>query len=542
MKKYLESVFREAAVKLPYLTEIPVFFERPKNESFGDLSSNAAMMLAKILKRKPMDIATEITGALVTDPVYIKSVDIAAPGFINFSFADSYINTIVSQVVSSGERFGKSDKHSGKKALVEFVSANPTGPLTVGHGRNAVSGDTIATLLSTVGYNVNREYYFNNAGRQMRVLGDSVRLRYIQLLGKEIEFPEDYYQGEYITEIARTLIEEFGNTLESTEEVDLFKDRAEQEIFKDISKTLGSLGIVFDSYYNENTLYTDGKIDAVLKEFTDKGLSYTSEGATWLKLTELGQESDKVIIKSTGEPTYRLPDIAYHITKFDRGYDLIVDLFGSDHNATYSDVLAGLRALGHDTDKIKVLIHQFVTILQNNEIVKMSTRKANFITLDELVQETGADAVRYFFNMRSISTHLNFDLEIAKKQTDENPVFYLQYAHARICSIVRMAEGEKISASTEGVYGFEHEDEIRLLKKLWQYEGEVLLAAENFEPQRITVYLEELAGLFHRFYTSCRIIGSPQKTAEDRLALCLAVRQVLRNGLSILGVSAPERM
>lgn len=542
MKKYLESVFAAAAEQLPYLKQIPIFFDRPKNESFGDLSSNAAMMLAKILKRKPLDIAEEIKNTLVLNPQYIKDASIAAPGFINFTFTQEFTNTILSTVLQKGQNFGKSDKFNGKKALVEFVSANPTGPLTVGHGRNAVSGDTIASLLSWAGYTVHREYYFNNAGRQMRVLGDSVRLRYLQLLGREMDFPEDYYQGEYITEIARQMVEEFGESLINNTDTDLFKDRAEQEIFKDISATLKSIGIVFDSFYNENTLYTEGKIDEVLKEFEEKGLSYKSEGATWLKLSAMGQENDKVIIKSTGEPTYRLPDIAYHVTKFKRGYDVIVDLFGSDHNATYTDVLAGLQALGYDTEKIKVLIHQFVTILQNNEIVKMSTRKANFITLDELIKETSPDAVRYFFNMRSITTHLNFDLEIAKKQTDENPVFYLQYAHARICSIMRMAEGEKIAISASGPYVFEHEDEIRLLKKLWQFEGEVMLAAENFEPQRMTVYLEDLAGLFHRFYTSCRIIGSPAKLASDRLSLCAAVKQVINNGLTILGVSSPERM
>lgn len=542
MRSYAQKLFDAAAEKLPYLNEVPVFFDNPKQESHGNLACNAAMMLAKHLKRKPLDIAHEIVAELKFDTAIIDKIDVAPPGFINIRFTHAYTSGIITAILSKGESFGKSDIYTGKKAIVEFVSANPTGPLTVGHGRNAVSGDTIASLLEWIGYTVDREYYFNNAGRQMRVLGDSVKYRYLQLLGEKIDFPEDHYQGEYIIDIAKKLHGQYGDSLRENAPADLFKDTAEKEIFADIEKTLTSIGIVFKTYYNENSLYTDGKIDDVLKQFKEKNLSYDSEGATWLKLSEMGQESDKVIIKSTGEPTYRLPDIAYHTTKFNRGYDLIVDLFGSDHNATYTDVLAGLKSLGYDSDKIKVLIHQFVTIMQGKEIVKMSTRKANFITLDELIAETGKDAVRYFFNMRSITTHLNFDLEIAKMQTDENPVFYLQYAHARICSIMRMAEEQKIGLTENPASGLSHEDEIRLLRKLWQFENEVLLAAENFEPQRITVYLEELAGLFHRFYTSCRIIGSEKTVAEARLTLCAAVRQTIKNGLSILGVSAPERM
>lgn len=542
MRSYVQQLFDAAAEKLPYLNEVPVFFDNPKQESHGDLACNAAMMLAKNLKRRPLDIANEIVNELKFDSSLIEKIEVAPPGFINIKFTHGYISGIINTVLNKSDSFGKSDLHSGKKAIVEFVSANPTGPLTVGHGRNAVSGDTIASLLEWIGYSVDREYYFNNAGRQMRVLGDSVKFRYLQLLGEQIEFPEDHYQGEYITDIARKLHEQYGDTLRENAPADLFKDTAEKEIFADIEKTLKSIGIVFQTYYNENSLYTDGKIDDVLKQFKENNLSYESDGATWLRLSEMGQDADKVIIKSTGEPTYRLPDIAYHTTKFNREYDLIVDLFGSDHNATYTDVLAGLKALGHDTDKIKVLIHQFVTIMQGKEIVKMSTRKANFITLDELIAETGRDAVRYFFNMRSITTHLNFDLEIAKKQTDENPVFYLQYAHARISSIMRMAEEQKIGFSDNPADGLSHEDEIRLLRKLWQFENEVLIAAENFEPQRITVYLEELAAMFHRFYTSCRIIGSEKAVAEARLTLSAAVRQTIKNGLSILGVSAPERM
>ena len=295
-------------------------------------------------------------------------------------------------------------------------------------------------------------------------------------------------------------------------------------------------------FFNEFTLYDEGKIDEVLKYFEENKLSYKSEGATWLKLSELGAEQDKVIVKSTGEPTYRLPDIAYHKNKFERDYDLIVDLFGSDHAATYPDVLAGLKAMGYDTDKIKVLIHQFVTIMEKGQVVKMSTRKANFITLEELIDEVGSDVVRYFFIMRNISSHLNFDIDLAKKHSEENPVFYLQYAHARICSILNMASEENLESSIEHLELLNTDAEQKLLKKLALFEEEVLINTENFEPHKIANYLEELAALFHRFYTECRIIGSPKELGQARISLSIAFRIVIKNGLTILGLNAPEKM
>ena len=542
MKNYLASLFDEAAYKLPHLREIQISFDRPKIETHGDISSNAAMLLSKTLKKNPREIANEIIANLTIDSTKITKVEIAGPGFINFFFHPDFLAKKIEIILKEKDEFGKSKKHAGKRANVEFVSANPTGPLTVGHGRNAVCGDTLANLLEWTGYEVDREYYFNNAGRQMRVLGDSVRLRYLESLGDTIEFPEDYYQGEYIKAIAESLNNEFGDTLRNEEAEGKFKEKAEKEIFLDIEKTLQRLKIKHKSFFNENTLYEEKKIENLLKTFADKNLSYEKDGAIWLKLSELGNEQDKVIVKSTGEPTYRLPDVAYHITKFDRKFDLIVDLFGSDHNATYPDVLAALQALGYDSSKVKVLIHQFVTITQNGEIVKMSTRKANYVTLDELTDEVGADVVRYFFNMRNISTHMNFDLALAKKHSDENPVFYLQYAHARICSIVRAIENEKLVAATDHLNLLQADEELKLIRKLHQFEEEVLLAAEYFEPNRIAAYLEELAASFHKFYTFCRILGTEKNLAEARIALALATKIVLKNGLSILGVTAPDRM
>ena len=542
MKEYLQSVFDEAADRLEYLKYQNLVFDIPKTESHGDLSSNAAMLLAKKLKRKPRDVAEEIISSLIYDSANIKKIEIAGPGFINFFFTPLFIAKIAQEILTEENNFGRSNKYAGKKANVEFVSANPTGPLTVGHGRNAVFGDTIANLLESVGYSVDREYYFNNAGRQMRVLGDSVRLRYLELMGNKIEFPEDYYQGEYIKEIAKSLSDEFGDELKNEPAEGKFKEKAETEIFKDIKKSLERLKIIHKIFFNENSLYEEGKIKGTIESFKEKDLIYEKDGATWLKLIELGNEQDKVIVKSSGEPTYRLPDIAYHVEKFKRGYDLMIDIFGSDHNATYPDVLAGLKALGYDSEKVKVLIHQFVTIMDDGEVVKMSTRKANYITIDQLVDEVGADVVRYFFNMRNITTHMNFDLSLAKKQSDENPVFYLQYAHARICSILKMIEKEKFKASVENLDLLSTNEEQQLLKKLHQFKEEILISAELFETHRICTYLEELAALFHKFYTFCRILGSERKLAEARVALALATKIVIKNGLSILGVNAQERM
>jgi arginyl-tRNA synthetase len=542
LKNYLINLFKSTQSKLPYLKELELTFTVPVQQNHGDYSTNAAMILAKKLKQKPIDLANEIISKLDYDKKIIEKIEIAGPGFINFYFLPTFNTQIVEDILAKKESFGKSIKYAGKKAMVEFVSANPTGPLTVGHGRNAVVGDTIANMLEWIGYEVDREYYFNNAGRQMRVLGDSVRMRYLELLGQPIHFPEDYYQGEYIKEIAAKLKDENGDKLVNEEAEGIFKQRAEKEIFADIIKTMERINIRMKNYFNEHTLYEEGKIKELLEEFKKKNLSYESEGAVWLKLTELGNEQDKVIVKSSGEPTYRLPDIAYHITKYERGYDKMIDLFGSDHNATYPDVLAGLRSLGYDDKKVKVLIHQFVTIMEKGEVVKMSTRKANYITLDELVDEVGSDVVRYFFNMRSITSHLNFDLDLAKKQSDENPVFYLQYAHARIASILRMTKEEGLSCSIEGLSLLMAKEEQNLLKKLYEFSDEILYSAENFETHKITGYLEDLASLFHRFYTECRIIGSEKKLAEARIALCIAVQTVMHNGLAILGVTAPDKM
>jgi len=542
LKNHLQQIIKKASEKLSYLSEVEFTLDSPKSDAHGDLSCNAAMMLSKKLKKNPKLIAEEIISNLDYDKDVVEKIEIAGPGFINFFFTAKYKAQIVTQILKEKNNFGRSKKHKGQKANVEFVSANPTGPLTVGHGRNAVIGDTVANMLEAIGYTVEREYYFNNAGRQMRVLGDSVKMRYLELLGQKIDFPEDYYQGEYIKDIATKLHDEFGDKLKDESPEGKFKEIAEEEIFNDIKNTVSRLNISFDIFFNENSLYEDGKIDELLSVFEAKGLSYKKDDALWLKFSELGVTEDKVIVKSTGEPTYRLPDIAYHKIKFERNYDLMVDIFGSDHIASYPDVLAGLKAVDKDTDKVKVLIYQFVTLLEDGEVIKMSTRKANYVTLDQLIDDVGSDVVRYFFNMRNISSHMNFDLTLAKKQSDENPVFYLQYAHARICSIIRTVAEEKIKSSVKNLDLLIKEEEQQLINKLNVYEDEIVIASENFEPHHICTYLTELATAFHKFYTFCRILGSEKKLAEARLALAEATKTVLQNGLGILGVTAPERM
>lgn len=542
MKEYLHSKFKDAEKIIPELAEVSLIFDVPKSAEHGDLSSNAAMLLTKKLKKNPKVIASEIIEALNLDKSIIAKTEIAGPGFINFFFTQQFSSNIIKDILELKENFGSSNKYKGKRANVEFVSANPTGPLTVGHGRNAVVGDTIANLLEFVGYDVDREYYFNNAGRQMRVLGNSVKLRYLEAAGEKIDFPEDHYQGEYIKDIAAKLYIEHGDKLREENAESIFKETAEREIFLEIKKTLTALGINHKIFFNENSLYEDGKINELLKIFDEKNLSYNKDNALWLKLTELGQTEDKVIVKATGEPTYRLPDIAYHIVKLSRGYDLLVDIFGTDHIDEYPDVSAALKALGYDSSKIKVLIQQFVNVIKDGEVVKMSTRKANFITIDELIEEVGKDVVRYFFNMRNINTHMNFDLALAKKQSDENPVFYLQYAHARISSIARRVKEENIEASTENLDLLVHEDEKSLIKILNNFKDEILLTAETLETNKICNYLYDLAAAYHRYNRSCRILGTELKLAEARLALAVAVMIVIKNGLKLLGVSAPEKM
>ncbi|MDQ7041636.1 MAG: arginine--tRNA ligase [Rhodothermus sp.] len=564
MKAYIQEALRQV---LHTIHGVPADFqpelEKPNNPAHGDLATNAAMQLARYLKRPPRQIAEEIAErlrALPLDPRRVASVEVAGPGFLNFRLAPDYLAQALADILAAGERYGRSDLGQGQRAMVEYVSANPTGPLTVGHGRNAVLGDTIANLLDWIGYRVTREYYYNDAGRQMRVLGASVRARYLALVDptlptKKIQtadntwvevpepFPEDGYLGDYIIDIARMLYEQHGDTLRDVEDLTPFKEAAEKVIFDDIRRTLARLGIHMDSFFNEHTLYENGKIWEVVEALRAKGYVYEKDGAVWFRTSVLGKDQDTVLVKRTGEPTYRLPDIAYHITKFERGFERIVDIFGADHIATYPDVLRALEVLGYDANKVDVVIYQFVTLVRGGEPVKMSTRRATYVTLDELIEEVGADVTRFFFLMRSPNTHLEFDLDLAREASEKNPVFYLQYAHARICSIMRKADevGLKESPNPELTL-LQHEAETALIKELMRFPEVIREAARTYEPHRVANYLREVAVAFTRFYEHCRIIGESEALAQARLALARATRLVLSNGLRVLGISAPERM
>ncbi|MCB2180572.1 MAG: arginine--tRNA ligase [Desulfobulbaceae bacterium] len=559
IKKYLDVCFLEGiekgfwsdAAKESYAVEDPKF------EGQGDFSTNAAMVIAgkekKLTGKKvnPRQIAQQLVELLSRENELFEKIDIAGPGFINFFINDAVWQSVIPVVCDVNENYGRAADSNGKRVLVEFVSANPTGPLSVGHGRQAVLGDCIARLLEAGGYEVEREYYYNDAGRQMRVLGESTRARYLELLGLPHAFPEDGYQGEYIRDIAQGLIDSAGDSLKDEEDFIPFKEAAEKAIFEDIDQTLKRFDITFDNYYNEHSLYENGLVDDVVANLREKGLVYDQEGAVWFKTTEFGHDKDRVIIKSTGEPTYRLPDIAYHREKFRRGYDWMVNVFGADHIATVPDVLAGVRALGYDDSKITVVLHQFVTLMRDGQQVKMSTRKANFVTVDELLDEVGVDAARFFFLMRKADSQLEFDLNLATEESKENPVYYVQYGHARLASIGR-------NATEKGVAKGELDpsllsllvepEEKAILKAMAAYPDLVLDAAEALAPHKIVYHLRELAGLFHSYYNVHRVIKDEKVPDMDmelsraRLWLCEGLRIVLHNGLTLLGMSAPEEM
>ena len=508
-------------------------------EGFGDYSSNIALKLAKILKKAPIEIAKSIANHPNTSE-NVFTLSSSEPGFVNFHISNDYYLKILKQIISESENFGKKKKLN-QSANVEFVSSNPTGPLTVGHGRQAILGDMVSNILTWNGYDVTREYYYNDAGKQMRVLAESCYAKYAQLIGKKVDMPENGYIGTYLDEIAEKIINKHGKDLESDNPI--FRDFTEKEIFENIKNTLDSIGIKFDVFTKEGTFYENGAIEDVLKILKEKNLSYEKDGAVWFKTSNLNKEEDKVLVKSSGEPTYRLPDIAYHADKVDRGFDLIVDIFGADHIDTYPDVILGLKCLDKKTDHIKVVIHQFVTIKKGGEIVKMSTRKANFITLDELKDELSSDIIRYFFIMRGANSHLDFDLDLAKDESEKNPVYYLQYANARISNLLKRYDKEIPLDSKIDYSQLKEKDEIALAKLLSEFPSKMEHVLHSLEPRKIATYLEEVAAAYHKFYGNHKVIN-PQNTglSSARKKLCEATKIILTNGLSILGISAPERM
>jgi len=516
LKEFFHTLTSQALDELG-LPDDTFRIERCKSLELGDYSTNAPLATAKAAGKPPLELAEAIKSAIGTDESICTNITVSAPGFVNFSISPAYLQNQIPGILSAGDTYGRTDRGSSQRALVEFVSANPTGPLTVGHGRQAVLGDTVSSILKWHGYDVTREYYYNDAGRQMRLLGESVYTRYLEILGEEAELPEDGYEGEYIRDIAQEIFSDHNDSLKDDGENLIFKEKAEETIFAHIRKTLGNVGIEMDSYVNEKTFYDDGSIDSVVADLREQGLAYDADGAVWFKTTKLGKDQDTVLIKSSGEPTYRLPDIAYHCQKVKRGFDLIVDIFGTDHQATYPDVLAGVEKLGNKIDHIRVLIHQFVTLKSAGEKVKMSTRKAEYVTLH--------------------------DLELATKESEENPVYYLQYAHARICNIIKFGkEAGVISDHKLDLSLLVELSELRLIKEIIRFPEVAQSALEILEPQIIANYLQEVATSFHKFYTECRVITDDAELTTARLALVSATRVVLANGLTILGISRPERM
>jgi arginyl-tRNA synthetase len=574
MQTYLADQLRAALARLADLPEgfDPAAFEpefqTPNNPEHGDLATNAALQLARPLRRAPRAIADALAEALVLDPQRVTGVEVAGPGFLNFRFAADHLSAGVAEALRQGERYGRTEAGAGKTAIVEYVSANPTGPLTVGHGRNAVLGDTLANLLDWTGYDVTREYYFNDAGRQMRILGESVRARYEALVqpdlptdarstpatGRSRSRPPSPRTATSAATSPRsrsgsttsTATGSWGTSAATTRGP--FKDAAQEAIFADIEATMHRLGIRMDTYFNEFDLYESDAVWRVVESLRQRRPrlrqgrgGMVQDGGAREDVND--EPKDTVLVKSSGEPTYRLPDIAYHLEKLSRGFDRVVDVFGADHIATYPDVLRGVEALGGDASKIEVVVYQFVTLVRGGEPVKMSTRKANYVTLDELMDEVGPDVVRFFFLMLSPGTHLNFDLDLAKEAGEKNPVFYLQYAHARISSILQKAEETGVPVTDAPDWALlTHESETVLMKEVLRLPEAVARSAEAMEPHRLASFLRDVATAFSQFYRDCRIVGEPEDVAAARLALARAARITLRNGLAVLGISAPERM
>lgn len=522
--------------------------EEPKNEAHGDYSANIAMTMAKIQKMPPRKIAEAILAHLDDPDKMVEKYEIAGPGFINFFLRPSLWQRVVKNILDDGLDYGRTKMGKGQKIQVEFVSANPTGPLHVGHGRGAALGDSIAALLDFCGFTVCREYYINDSGRQIRTLGLSVYLRYCEQNRQTKEFPTDCYQGEYIKNLAKRIDEEKLVALDELDEKDaiLWCARfAAKEILSKIKTDLENFGVTYDEWFSEQSLYDKNKVQEALDSFEKKGTVYESEGARWFRTEKYGDEKDRVVVRQNGLTTYFASDIAYHKNKYERGFNRVIDVWGADHHGYIPRMKAAVIALGRDKEDFEVVLVKLVNLLRAGSPVAMSTRAGEFVTLDSVVQEVGADAARFIFLSRHHESPLDFDLDLAKKQSNENPVYYVQYVHARICSIKAKAGESGIDLTGS----WDHDknvlsqiEEIRLMKALARYPEMLKNSADNLEPHRVTFYLMDLASLFHAYYNKHRVLSDDKNLTRARLDLVLAVCQVIRNGLNLLGVSAPESM
>ena len=519
--------------------------ERPREASHGDYASPVALGLARLARMAPLKIAQAIATHMPTLD-YLGSVEVAPPGFINFRLAAPWLQQHVNTIIAEGQNYGRIHLGDGKKAQIECVSANPTGPIHIGRTRGGVMGDTLARAMRLAGYETVLEYYYNDAGRQVTMLGESTKLRYLQLLGQDITLEKDHYKGDYIIDIARELLEQHGDTLQE-QSAEFFGDYAKERIAQSQKETLRRINIVFDVYYREQSLYETGKVWEALEALQEKGYVYKKDGAQWFKTTEFGDEKDRVLVKSTGEPTYRMPDIAYHWDKAQRGFDLVVDLFGPDHHATAPQVLMGVRALGYPTDFVRTILHQIITIIRDGIEVKMSTRAGTFVALDDVLDEVGADPIRYFMISRSGNSPIDFDLNLALEKSDKNPVYYIQNAHVRCAGIFRKWEEEGLDPDADATADLSlltHENELTFIRKALELPELVELMVTTFEPHHITFYSYELAAVFHKAYETCRVLHSevPEPLRLARLRFYRAAKQLFAHVLDLMGMSAPEVM
>ncbi|MFQ6861267.1 MAG: arginine--tRNA ligase [Beduini sp.] len=544
----LKQLLADSVIKSGLLDTIEadnIVIEIPRDTTHGDYSSNIAMQLTKQLKRNPREIAQTIVDGLKTDNDLITKVEIAGPGFINLFVHKASMTSIIGEVISEGDQYGRTDFGKGIKYDVEFVSANPTGDLHLGHAKGAAVGDSICRILAAAGYEVTREYYINDAGNQINNLAASLFARYLQAFGKEVELPSDGYHGKDIIDIAEKMKEEFGDRFVNSEYEEVrqqFRDIGVKYELQKIKDILQEFRVSYDVWYPETRLYEEERIQPALDKLNEKGYTYKEEGALWLKSTAFGDDKDRVLIKSDGSYTYLTPDIAYHLDKFNRGYDYLVDLLGADHHGYIARMKAAVQALGYNADQLEIDIIQMVRMIQDGQEVKMSKRTGNAVTIRDLVEEIGVDATRYFFVCKAASSRFDFDLDLAKSQSNDNPVFYAQYAHARMCSI--MAQAEKLHIDKSSQYDLiVEEKEIELVKHINEFRNEIIDSAKNRTPHKIANYIQKLAQLFHSFYGECKVLDSENKAlSAQRLALVEATKITLKNALNLIGVEAPDKM
>ncbi|MBL0290875.1 MAG: arginine--tRNA ligase [Betaproteobacteria bacterium] len=532
------------AAVAPGEVALPVTVERPKQAAHGDYATNVALQHARLLKRNPRDFAAALLAALPPSPL-VERAEIAGAGFINVFVSPAARQAVVARVFAERERYGRSDSRRGERAMVEFVSANPTGPLHVGHGRQAALGDALAALLEWQGATVTREFYYNDAGQQIQNLAISVRARAQELLGEHATFPEDGYHGEYIRELAQRYLAEVGHDLGDVESIRRF---AVAELRREQDRDLLAFGVRFDNYYLESSLYGDGRVEATVARLAASGLTYEAEGALWLKTTQFGDDKDRVMRKSDGGYTYFVPDVAYHVTKWERGYARAINVQGSDHHSTITRVRAGLQAvgLGIPPGYPDYVLHKMVTVMKGGEEVRISKRAGSYVTVRDLIDEVGRDAVRFFLVSRKADSEFTFDIDLARSQSEENPVYYVQYAHARVASVLRQAGiatdtaldalGDADAGALQSPY------EEALLRRLADFPGEIATAARELSPHLVTFYLKDVAADFHSYYNAERFLVDDRRLQRARLALAAATGQVIRNGLAVLGIGAPEKM